>query len=480
MDPLVLANQILTKIKNNQHEDASVDLLTLLENNAMLGDKWGALARLAITIGERKMAVQCAIRYFNVNPGRERMIQVAGIYAEAGQLEQAEEFITSRLNNKIDFSSMHLLGTIYGQLGKLDKSFDCLTKAIQLHPLSGVSWLTLSAEIDFKEHPKLTAQLDDICSKVDGKNWQNDGRLYFAQAKAKADLGDKEQSMALYKKANGLFESNVQNRPVMPAVENITRTITAETFRNIPTPLMFTDRPTFIVGLPRSGTTLLEQIITSHSEIVAGGELNAFGLALGGVGQRSVFQVLGSQDKELKIEYFDQVLNRYLHLSEEQFGYQGRFVDKTLSNNRQLGIIAKIFPTSPIIMIKRKPEDVAWSAYRACFNDGSAWTWSPARIAEYIKAEEKLFNHWLKVIPSRILEVQYEDLLNDFDVEVTRIMNYLGLPFEEQQKEFYKSQNSVTTSSVAQVRKPIDASAAERSKDANAFVEEFLTHYNQA
>lgn len=479
MDPIALAKQIIQNVQGNCHEKASVDLRTLLAYDAPLGDKWGDLARIALIIGEKAMAMDCANRFFNTKPGRERIVPVAGIYAEAGALDKAIEFVEKRMGNVRDFASFHFLGTVYGQLGQLDKAIENLTGALKIHAPSGITWLTLSAYADFAKHPELLTQLSEQCQKAQDKDWQNAGRLYFALAKAQADVKDKDASMSAYQKANQIFSQHTKHQSVRPAVDKSIEVFNRDMLMRMPTPRLFTDRPIFIAGLPRSGTTLLEQIISSHSAVVGGGEQSALRLALNGVGETDIYKVLQSGDNEKIVDYFDLAVNRYLHLSEEQFGYEGRFVDKSLSNNRYLGIIASMFPKAPIIIIRRQPQDIAWSAYRACFNDNSTWSWSPERIAEYIHAEEKLFDHWLKVIPGRILEVRYEDLVGNFDNELMRIMNFLSLPIESGQKTFYKSDSVVTTSSVAQVRAPLDKGGINRSQDGNAFVEQFQTFYQR-
>lgn len=477
MDSLAHAKQMLANIQSNCHEKAAVDLRHLLAESAMLGDKWGELARMAVTIGENAMAIDCANRYFNVKPGRERIVPTAGIYAEAGALKEAIEFVELRMGNTRDFASFHFLGTVYGQLGQLNRAQENLKGALKLYPAAGITWLTLATYTDFKNEPDLLKELEQLCQTIDDKDWQNKSRLQFALAKAKADVKDKAAASKFYQLGNQQFERHTRRPNHNITVNKIKQVMSRDTVLSLPTPRMYTDRPIFIAGLPRSGTTLLEQIISSHSAIVGGGEQKSMRLALNGVGEPDLYKVIESKDTERQVDYFDQVINRYLHLSEESFGYEGRFVDKSLNNNRNLGLIASIFPKAPMIIIRRDPKDVAWSCYRACFNDDSTWSWSPRRIAEYIKAEEQLFDHWLEVMPSRILEVRYEDLIENFDNELMRVMNFLSLPFEPQQREFYKADSAVTTSSVAQVKAPIDKQGVNRSRDAGEFIEEFMLHY---
>ena len=150
-------------------------------------------------------------------------------------------------------------------------------------------------------------------------------------------------------------------------------------------------RPIFVTGLPRSGTTLVEQILASHSAVAGGAELSLFailGRDIGGLTHRAyqAWRARGGDPQALR--------DLYHHLAAVRFPAPGRIVDKTLATSRHMGVIATLFPDAPIIWVRRAPHDCAWSAFRNYFLKGVEWSWSLDTIGDFFTQEDRLFAHW--------------------------------------------------------------------------------------
>jgi hypothetical protein len=234
-----------------------------------------------------------------------------------------------------------------------------------------------------------------------------------------------------------------------------------------------TARPIMVIGLPRSGTTLVEQILVSHSGVAGGGELPFGGILAREMGGNSV----GKLDAFAAANSADALGRLYLHLGDERFGEGARFVDKNVDNSRTLGLLASVLPEAPIVWLRRDPLDCAWSCFRTYFTEGLEWSWSLADIAEHFRAEDQLYEHWRNVLGDRLLTVSYEALVADPEVEAARILAHAGLEPEAPVGGAHKTRRPVVTASVAQVRQPVYQSSVGAAQRYLGHLEPFLEAY---
>ena len=225
--------------------------------------------------------------------------------------------------------------------------------------------------------------------------------------------------------------------------------------------------PIFILGLPRSGSTLIEQILASHSQIDGTLELpNILSMAhslrgndrLTNKGEYpSILKSLSTkQREEMGLQYINDTL---MHR-----GKAPRFTDKMPNNFRHIGLIHLILPNAKIIDARRYSLDCCFSIYKQLFAQGQEFSYGLEEIGSYYKNYIDLMDHWNKVLPGKILKVNNEDIINDLESQVKRIIDYLGLPFEEECISFHNTKRSVRTASSEQVRKPINKDGMERWK----------------
>lgn len=228
------------------------------------------------------------------------------------------------------------------------------------------------------------------------------------------------------------------------------------------------DRPIFILGPARSGTSLLDQIFSRHPQISGGGELRHFWLAsreLGDYGTRSLRAFSERKKAEAsRPDPWADIGRRYLSLADERFGTGARFTDKLLSNMYRVRAIRRCLPNARFLYVRRNPLDVAWSCWRSQFDTESAWSTSQDFTALYIATYQRAMQTWMRRYPSWITEVSYERLTREPDVEVPRVLAACGLQDDAATRQPHLSQRPVITMSFAQVREPIHT----RSIDAAA------------
>ena len=239
------------------------------------------------------------------------------------------------------------------------------------------------------------------------------------------------------------------------------------------------NEPIFILGLPRVGSTLVEQILASHSMVDATHELpnilatsHKLNLRIAQNNESRYPDILLSLSApQLKL-----IGENYINDS-EVFRKDGvYFIDKMPNNFRHIGLIKLILPNAKIIDIRRNSMSACFSCYKQLFAEGQEFTYSLERLGNYYNNYIDLMNHWNKVLPNQILSVNYEDLVNNFENTVKEILDYCKLPFEEACIEFYNSKRSVKTPSAQQVRQPIYTSGLDYWKNYDPYLDELKKH----
>ena len=240
-----------------------------------------------------------------------------------------------------------------------------------------------------------------------------------------------------------------------------------------------TNEPIFILGLPRAGSTLLEQILSAHSEVEGTQELHNI-------------MTIGRRIKS--INNADNYLNNLLNLDESKLKMYGKmyidetkwarrekvlFIDKMPNNFPHIGLIKMILPNAKIIDARRNPMDGCFSCFKQYFAKGQHFTYDLDDSARYYKDYVRLMNFWNEYFPNDIHTVIYEDVINNPEDEVRKMLNYLNLPFEKACMDFYKSSRPVKTASSEQVRQPIYKSALNYWKNFEDDLPTLSNHFNE-
>jgi tetratricopeptide (TPR) repeat protein len=220
--------------------------------------------------------------------------------------------------------------------------------------------------------------------------------------------------------------------------------------------------PIFIVGLPRSGSTLIEQILASHSQVEGTHELADMAIVA-----RSIPRPRGKRDRfpdnlpGLKAPNWEKIGRRYLDRTVKYRSGAPCFIDKNPNNFVYAGLIHLILPNARIINARRHPMDSCFGSYKQLFASGQPFTYDLTEIGEYYVQYQRLMEHWHNVMPGRILDVDYENVVEDLETQVRRILDYCGLPFESACLEFHRTERAVKTASSEQVRQPIYSSSVD-------------------
>jgi tetratricopeptide (TPR) repeat protein len=284
--------------------------------------------------------------------------------------------------------------------------------------------------------------------------------LCFALGKAFEDLGEFAQSWENYQRGNALKHAESRYRPEF--TETNTRkqieVCTAEFFASRERSGVSDPDPIFIVGLPRSGSTLIEQILASHPQVEGTQELYDI--------PRLVQELQGRTPDphnprypgmltELAPEDFQRLGERYM--TDTQAFRKGKpfFIDKMPNNFRHIGLIHLMMPNAKIIDVRRSPLPCCVGNLKQLFASGQEFSYSVENIARYYRTYLDLMRHWDRALPGLVLRVSYEDIVENLETNVRRILEFCGLEFDAACVEFYRTERSVSTASSEQVRRPV-------------------------
>ncbi|MDH3412537.1 MAG: sulfotransferase, partial [Gammaproteobacteria bacterium] len=291
------------------------------------------------------------------------------------------------------------------------------------------------------------------------------GDLHFALGKINDDCGRYAEAFDHYQKANAERAARIKF-DVDAAKAEVTRLMQifdTGFFNQRSDYGDSSELPVFIVGMPRSGTTLVEQILSAHPEVHAAGELMDINELAGGLRRR----LSSSADYPECVEKIDAATSRklageYLSGLRRRDPNALRITDKLPGNYMLLGLIALLLPRARIIYCRRHPLDVALSIYFTDFRAGHHYSYALEHIAAHFSQFTRLMDHWGRVIPAPMLEVRYEQVVAEPDAQIRRLLEFLGLDWDARCLEFQKVNRPVHTASAWQVRQPLYASSVAR------------------
>ena len=301
--------------------------------------------------------------------------------------------------------------------------------------------------------------------------WRGEVQIRYALAKEYEDLGAHAEGFEHLRRGAGLRREHMGYDV---AVDVATVDWIIEAFPAAPDPNAAAapapadappDAPIFIVGLPRSGTTLVERILDSHSAVRSAGELDSFALALMSEAQRLTGRTRVPRRELVALCAgldFAALGREYLRLARNAFGGEGRFVDKMPLNYLYCGLIRRALPNARIVHMTRHPMASGYAMFKTLFKDGYPFSYDLQDIARYYAAYRRLMDHWRRSMPGFIHELSYEDLVADQLGESRRLLAYCGLEWQDACAAFHRNPAATTTASAAQVRRPIyDSSVAQ-------------------
>lgn len=335
-------------------------------------------------------------------------------------------------------------------------------RAIKAKPNFGPAyWSMANLKIFRFEDEEIDAMLEQIGR--DDLTDVEDIHFRFALGKAMEDKKDYDRAWHFYNTGNQRQRKLVDHDPVeFERRQTAIRTVFNTTLLGERANVGFeAPDPIFIVGLPRSGSTLVEQILASHSQVEGTSELPILGRIVESIGR---YRTDGVRYPEAVPELRDKDLRAYgKQYIEESRRYRTTdkplFTDKLPNNFPMLGFVQLILPNAKFINARRHPFDSCLGAYKQLFGHGQNFTYDMLDLAHYYQQYDATMKHWHHVLPGKVLDVHYEETVTDLEGQVRRILEHCGLPFEENCLRYYETDRAVKTASSEQVRQPIYTSA---------------------
>ena len=351
------------------------------------------------------------------------------------------------------------LGVALEALGRVDEARGAFENAVRLAPRRARYHLALALSQRFRAGDARLAALEQLMGDRASLGDEDQICLHFALGKAFADLEQHETSFRHFLEGNALKRrtTGYDEAATLSRFERIAVVFTGELMQRMRGGGDPSRVPVFVVGMPRSGTTLIEQILASHSKVLGAGEREEFGEAAFRLGQANGGSVRFPEIiPTLSAGELRQLGARYLDLVSAATGSAERIVDKLPLNFTFVGLIHLALPNARIIWARRDPIDTCVSCFSTLFGGDQPHTYDLAELGRYHRAHEALMQHWREVLPEGVLlEVRYEDVVADLEGQARRMVEYCGLEWEDACLAFHRTQRSVRTASVTQVRQPI-------------------------
>ena len=349
----------------------------------------------------------------------------------------------------------HTLKTLGHQQAAIEAYRDCT----RLRPENGESYWSLANLKTYSLTAEDIRTMQSTLEREQELTAQSAVNFLFALAKAHEDAGDFDTAWSYYTRGNSKQRMLEHYDPVQTEVTNDEIIeVFDQSFLEENTGLGHPDpAPIFVLGLPRSGSTLIEQILASHSQVEGTSELPYLGRVATSLNRnradginypRAVRELRPTHLKALGQDYLERArLHRHTD--------RPRFIDKMPNNFPSIGFVHLVAPNARIIDARRYPLDSTLSCYRQLFARGQTFVYDLADIGEYFLEYQRMMDHWHQVLPGRVLTVQYEDLVTDFDSQLRRLLDYCELPWEEACARFHETDRPVRTASSEQVRRPV-------------------------
>jgi tetratricopeptide (TPR) repeat protein len=390
------------------------------------------------------------------------------------QLDQYEEAITLynqalKLDNK-SYSIHYNIGLTYQSYGNFEKAEYHFKEMLKLNPKATGADRLISR---FTKYDKDNNHFKDMIKRsefVEDLNDRSKINLYFALGKAFEDTKDFEKSFTFLKKANDLANSEyLYDKKAEHELNDTLKKIFDEIKIDNSIKRDRDKKIIFILGLPRSGTSLTEQIISSHTDVYGMGESSFL--------EKLIYRELytnGKLNKDIitKNQFYtiiDDLGQKYINLLKNYKFSENIVTEKDPLNFKWIGFINLIFPNSKIIHCYRNLEDNFLSIYKNFFPEGLSWSNNEENLVDYIRNYKSLMDYWKKKFPNTIYDLSYEKLISDQNIEIKKLIKFCNLEWQEQCLNFHKTKRSIKTLSVAEARKPIYKSSLSGSSNFKPF-----------
>ena len=411
------------------------------------------------------------------------------VHSNLGNLYNAqnkhEEAIRSykkafEINPKFSFALLNL-ASLYLSLGKINEAKEKLKEAIRISPNIIEAHRVLSRIISYTDDHEHLTELKKLYNDLDKGSSKNRMLLAFSLGKAFWDTKDFDKSFKYYNEANNICRKDISFIPEKEkkTFEEIKDSFTKKIFDKYNNAGCLDFEPIFIVGMPRSGTTLIEQIISSHPKVFGAGEVEFIPRLI----------TKNFEDKNLllffnKIIKFDKnnlkkIGEEYVRLMKDLSGSSERTTDKLPTNFMSVGFIKLILPKSKIVHCYRSPEDNCTSIFKHHFTSGKVnFAYDINDIVQYYNLYKDIMRYWNNLLPDQIHNIKYEDLINNTETEIRNLLKNCNLEWNMQCLEFYNNKRAINTASDIQARNKIYNSSIDSWKKYEKHLKKYFVKLN--
>jgi tetratricopeptide (TPR) repeat protein len=382
-----------------------------------------------------------------------------------------------------NFQAHNNIGTVFLNLGRVEDARQAYERALVLAPSEAQFHYNLATVKRFTAGDPHLEALEKLAEDMAIFDTKNKIMLHFALGKAFCDLGLKERSFRNFQQGNALKRAQLayDEKEMLCMFERVREVFTAELMQQKSGGGCQSDTPVFVVGMPRSGTTLVEQILASHSKIYGAGEIDAF--------LQAILRFRSRNDSA--IDFLDlvpamssdalrEIGTDYVGLIKPAAVAAERIVNKWLLNFRYIGLIHLTLPHARIVHIRRDPIDTCFSCFSTSFAADLPFASDLGELGRYYRGYESLMEHWRRVLPRGVMiEVQYEELVADIEGQARAIVGHCRLHWEDTCLGFHRTQRQVMTASAAQVRKPLYRTSVGRGRQYESFLQPLIEALNE-
>jgi tetratricopeptide (TPR) repeat protein len=429
-------------------------------------------AKIQLKRNNLQAAEQAARLALGEEPDNAEALTLLGqVLHETDRYEEALEVLDRAVDKAPgNPEALNFYGVALKSVGRLDEARDYILKALKLNDSMYGAYANLNDLIDFSEGigEELFNRMDAIFEAIPNQEVEPFLALHFAYAKALDDRGQHEKALDHYIVGGRMKRAQLDYKEseTFGFFDGIKAAFPKEAFEKRQYQGLGDDRPVFIVGMPRSGSTLVEQILSSHPGVYGAGEVKYLARALGQLRDR--FPSLPKYPEmvaKITPAQLDITARNYQQALAQGAGDATRITDKLLTNYFFLGLINLMFPNAKVIHTRRDPVDTCLSGFTKLFKDDMPHSYDLAELGRYYGKYRELMEHWEAVLPDGFMtSVDYEDVVANTEKEAKRLIAFLGLPWDEKCLDFHNSDRPVKTASVAQVRRPIYKTAVRRWK----------------
>ena len=426
------------------------------------------VARVQIGKGNYQQAEQACRAALAIDPGGAAALAMLGeIYLDHDRFDDALKAFEAALSrDPSSWETQNLYGNCLKAVGRLEEARAAFERTLAENPQAYGCYANMADLVKFSREDQHFRAMETIIAEAPNPASEQFMALHFAIGKAYDDVGDYEKAIDHWRQGAALRRRQLDydEAETFRFFDEIIRSYGPGFFANPPFPGDPSRVPVFVVGMPRSGSTLIEQIVASHPLAHGGGETKELSRRLGTV--RGRFPGLPRYPElglRMNADHYRILADGYLGALKAMNPAAERITDKLLTNYYFVGILHVMFPNAKFIHTRRNPIDTCLSAYSKLFKDDLPHSYDFGELGRYYLRYEALMAHWHSVLPAGVMmDVAYEDVVADVSTQARRIIDFVGLPWDPACLAFHESARPVKTASVVQVRKPVYASSVER------------------